>query len=551
MGAWISTILSALLSRWPRTGNALSARSSSCHKTDNALPGMSASCLRTDSDLPPFVPSTTWTGHRIYQSSCQCFTDPLVMANVAKMDPLIAAGFHNLICSPLCRLPEELLLDIIQQLDLVSIRSLRRVSRLFIRLFSSPKFYNTYDSTCKRFSFEHWYDPGDNLYTTWFPKLQVLLNRDIGDCCEDCRKKRTGPNWARKNASLTKEYLHCSGCRIDHPVCLFSKIQRSTRAKSRMCIGREGFVRICEHRAVTWKELIRTSLQLADLDTGFACVFLDKCKHESHSPKHHRNEIWLLHHQTIYPTIEIWGCLNERVLVRFSWQGHLKLPDIGFGEDGYNKTWTPNLIYQQLVQFRQGTAQYIIPEFSPGRLLEMNCFDPNRCACLHYTGIEQLPKGWQLTPQESESGACRKYPNSRLGPLRSFRNNKQESLQGEEKRIESHVAEVHTTGTINYGSSTAMVRIEPCPTESRCLQIHYTRLITLIPKDREVREANDITWVWFQALDPDSYNLTDDEETFGILWCRQPRCKNYYRYLRKAPFALEDTNRSCKRSCPK
>jgi hypothetical protein len=39
------------------------------------------------------------------------------MTRLAEMDPLVAVGLHNLTCSPLCQLPEELLLDIMERLD--------------------------------------------------------------------------------------------------------------------------------------------------------------------------------------------------------------------------------------------------------------------------------------------------------------------------------------------------------------------------------------------------------------------------------------------------
>jgi hypothetical protein len=95
---------------------------------------------RSDSDLLPFIPPASWTAHREDRSPCHCSTDRTSLASLAEMDPLIADGYHNLICSPLCRLPEELLLDIMKRLDLVSIQCLRRVSRLFLRLYCSPPF---------------------------------------------------------------------------------------------------------------------------------------------------------------------------------------------------------------------------------------------------------------------------------------------------------------------------------------------------------------------------------------------------------------------------
>jgi hypothetical protein len=520
-----------------------------------------SSYARSDNTLLPCIPPASQTAYQLDRdSSYQCSTSPLVIANSEDMDPLIAAGFRNLAHSPLCRLPEELLLDIMKRLDIVSIQCLRRVSRLFLRLFSSPTFRSSCDNSNHPLdSYEHWYEPTRSF--TWSKEFQVLLDKDLTDYCENCRTRRTHPSWTSKSNVVTTTYLHCSGCCADHPACLFSKIQRSTPSKTRVCIGREGFVRVCEHQVVTWKEVIQTGLQLARLDTEFATVFLKKCHRESHFPRHHVKDTSLINRQQIYPEIHITGSRKRRVYIDLTWDGHLYLPDTGFDEEGYNKIATPSLIREQLKQFRQGTAEFIVPEFSPGRLIEMHCFDPNRCSCLRYAGVEQLPKGWQLTPdqgpeflackrqlyvnEEFEHLACRRYPSSRLGPLRSFQINQQESLQGEQKRIESHFTATQTTGTIRHGSSRVTIRIQPCPSEVRCLQIHYNRRITIIP---EVRTGC-ITWAWCQALDPDSYKLTDDDQTFGILWCRQPNCKNYYRYLRKAPFPLRDTNRACGKSC--
>jgi hypothetical protein len=264
---------------------------------------------------------------------------------------------------------------------------------------------------------------------------------------------------------------------------------------------------------------------------------------------HHRKDTSQTNYQMTYPVIQICGSVDNPIWVELVWHGHLYLPDTGFDEEGYNEIATPTRIRQQLEQFRQGVAKYIAPAISPGRLIEMSCFDPNRCSCLRYAWLEQLPDGWQLTPrQDPVLLACRMYPRNRLRPLRSSQMTEQEGLhlQSEQNWIEYHRAGVLATGAPLLGSSRILVRIESCPSENRCLQIQYTRLITIIPR---IRRTNRITWDWFQALDPDSYNLTDDESSFGILWCRQPGCKNYYRYLRKAPFPSSDANRACKRSC--
>ncbi|KAK0726789.1 hypothetical protein B0T26DRAFT_691765 [Lasiosphaeria miniovina] len=56
------------------------------------------------------------------------------------LDPLVAASYYNLTSSPLCRLPDELLLDIMGRVDWVGLQCLRRSSRVFMRLFGAHEF---------------------------------------------------------------------------------------------------------------------------------------------------------------------------------------------------------------------------------------------------------------------------------------------------------------------------------------------------------------------------------------------------------------------------
>lgn len=39
----------------------------------------------------------------------------------------------------------------------------------------------------------------------------------------------------------------------------------------------------------------------------------------------------------------------------------------------------------------------------------------------------------------------------------------------------------------------------------------------------------DVPASWYLSLDPDSYGLTRDAEGYGVYWCREPECCNYYR----------------------
>jgi hypothetical protein len=86
-------------------------------------------------------------------------------------------------------------------------------------------------------------------------------------------------------------------------------------------------------------------------------------------------------------------------------------------------------------------SKYLAPEFLPGRLTEMNCFDPNRCSCLRYAGRERIPGGWRLTHQSADLLACRERPQCGLEALRAFRS-KEGSNQDRGNRTESHYGKV-------------------------------------------------------------------------------------------------------------
>lgn len=511
------------------------------------------------------------TKQQCYTGLCPYSSSPPATGSAAEMDPTIAAEFHNLTCSLLCRLPEELLLDIMKHLDITGIQCLRRACRLFLRLYSSPIFSSSYlgnkDEILQLEHHQYWHQPKHKPHDSWPKKLTALLHKDHAGYCEGCQRQRMHPSWTSKKIALTANYLHCSGCDIDHPVCLFSRAQRRKSPRSRICIGREGCIRACEHLTISWKKIISIAVQVAKLDIDTpAEISLSECRHVSHFPAHHKKDTSLINRQPINPTIELRGSRNFSIFIILRWTGHLRLPDLGFDEYGYNQIATPSQMRQQIRQFRQGGAEFIAPEFSPGHMLEMNCFDQNRCFCLRHDGIEQLPKGRKLAPdkeasflphttresclEEASNNECRIHPSYRLEPLRLFGPDEQD-ISSEQQRLETHLTSVRTPGE----GSKLDIRVQPCAGDSRCLQMRYTRRITLsahytTPGPKRPIIMGSVWLEWCQAMDPESYNLTDDKESFEILWCRQANCKNYYKYLKKAPFPAGETNRACSRSCP-
>jgi len=96
----------------------------------------------------------------------------------------------------------------------------------------------------------------------------------------------------------------------------------------------------------------------------------------------------------------------------------------------------------------------------------MNCFDPNRCACLRYDGRQQVPGGWRLTERPADFLACREKPTCGLKALRAFRD-EENGPEDDSTRTESHHVGIETIGRLGL---------------ERCLQVHYTRSIGIRPE---------------------------------------------------------------------
>jgi len=56
-------------------------------------------------------------------------------SEASKLHSLIAAAYYNKTLSPLCSLPDEVLVRLLQLADRITVECLRRASRTFLRLF--------------------------------------------------------------------------------------------------------------------------------------------------------------------------------------------------------------------------------------------------------------------------------------------------------------------------------------------------------------------------------------------------------------------------------
>ncbi|KAK8065837.1 hypothetical protein PG997_012584 [Apiospora hydei] len=80
-----------------------------------------------------------------------------------------------------------------------------------------------------------------------------LLWRDR--VCDDCTELRRDPAAYERALRRVYQTMLCSGCKAYHPVFLFSRVERQKGPSRRVCIGRQGQIRLCQHKMVEWQHL--------------------------------------------------------------------------------------------------------------------------------------------------------------------------------------------------------------------------------------------------------------------------------------------------------
>ncbi|KAM7187473.1 hypothetical protein V8F33_011213 [Rhypophila sp. PSN 637] len=80
------------------------------------------------------------------------------------------------------------------------------------------------------------------------PRLPMWYGVEV---CKFLAKPRLLPE---QDFPFRLNLLYCSGCKCRHPARAFSQTERRKPA-GRICIGREGYFRLCEHKTLTWAQV--------------------------------------------------------------------------------------------------------------------------------------------------------------------------------------------------------------------------------------------------------------------------------------------------------
>lgn len=494
----------------------------------NTAPQNGGNTARTSSEMPP--------------SYSDLFPRP---SPPCKLDPLVEAIWHNQAISDLRCVPDDVLKAVIRNLDNIGIECLRRVSRKFTPLcdeeiLTRPQTFLPIWRLKDRGGpfvwprFEVFSGPWRDSAAGERQRFLQLLSRDW--YCEGCRKAREAPDWDRRVERLTR-YLYCYPCNAEHPACLFSAPQRRSRTRRRRCIAHEGYIRICQHDEgiVRWSEIsrIRQSLnegvenkeeyeiQCDDISHVVPCAHTGTQRSGQRIFDPNCDDPYCFEQPN--PTLSVDG---SRIWMY--WTAHLPV-------DSNGGPLTAASLRSRIAEVRENCGRFLYPAITfTGDVPEMRCFDPNDCDCVFLEGQENVEVRFSSSLHSQR--VCRLNTSRRLYPLcRSLSLWSAASLvDGVRRLLLAHKWELRRKcvssskrhrARLDFNSSSGPGRSDvecwPCHAGDSCLVLDYTRVL-IIGCDGAIGAQ------WYRALEPDSYKLTEDEEGFGIYWCRQNECRNYY-----------------------
>lgn len=475
-------------------------------------------------------------------------------------DPLVAAQEYNKKHSPLYRIPDELLLLILQQLKdhHITLLCVRRVSRKLrqtadeiLRLTwrssqghpPSPHFrghveeyFRVFDSAYKLFRMLLQMDgmcdwcklsclvPVDGF---WKGVEQAINYRE-----SHVREGEEGfrlPKCRFDTGCYERPLLYCSGCDLWHIEGAFSFFwsnwrdfwtqPRKNPQAPRTCFGRQGRVKLCEHVSIPWAGIERHLLAWRPWGAGGLNNFIVECRHSSHNIQCDREEppAWPRATLKAYDKSGV-----PEVDLILSWAPHsgLNMPHDTEGRPAASEL---RALFQ--LQRDHGPANAIVPLYPASNSLpEMACFDPNTCHCLRYYDTAQDTHAPNTLPDK-------------IKPTHFIRDDCPRSSPDQDNH--SHTRNEDTS------SSQSITMHQHFPrgfSHPACLVTTYSRHI-LVLSARNQKHADALnntklppTHEWFHAMDPDTYDPPAGRSIWPV--CRDKGCMNYY----KRPMAVPCEN---------
>lgn len=454
----------------------------------------------------------------------------------SKLHPLFAAAYRNKTKSRQCRLPDAVLIRLMRLSDNVTVECLRRTSRVFLRLF--PVAFGPPCWTEEHLERHPWPISRPKWLVGEQDSLLQLIDRD--QLCEDCAAAKAAPDWLMRRAALLDTYLHCSGCQADHAACLFSASERCKPQSERLCIGHEGYMRLCEHETVSWSVIAAEAAKKlrsqtkAQREVNSVLTLCRKTYHKlpygstrlanlfrrQQKSLNHLKQPGLSPYPVLYTRFEEHSSQKYTFTLQFEWSSHISLAmktDGRFEAEDFKR---------QTESRFQREGKFICPQSSLGMSLSQMFCDPVRCDCLAYAGMGSFDWGRPLKSWV-KAETCRSKPSLGLYN-RLFAETGEIYLDDFSSRTTCcsrfHRGSRYLEGYHNFATIVKCEEGKNCFILLCCLSIAFTL------HEQQGPEGIMMDPSWYACLDPDSYRIFEDNDGFGVYWCKSKGCRNYYRF---------------------
>ncbi|KAK3345850.1 hypothetical protein B0T25DRAFT_265026 [Lasiosphaeria hispida] len=406
----------------------------------------------------------------------------------------------------LYQLPTEILLEIRNQTDAATKAVMRSVCSLFLRLIE--------DLECSK---NHWglpacdHNPETRLSKRQAEEARAILKRYMRGRCNECRTYRISGRYDKTIRQFRKREW-CSGCRGNHPLFLFSPHQRALPPSERLCIGREGRLRLCDDQYVTWSGAIRTDSGLLDGRSKSTKVttYTANARHTKVSDAASMQK----------------GCLPKIKITKVELaRSH------GTQANNINLHWaipvlrldpstpvTKKQLQTHLTAAKNAFGVSLCPhvEIDDGQLLLP--FEPKRCACFDHSTKPGSPPQQSSAPQAS-CGSCGGQPGSNKKCCRCRSANHQRSFFTPDVNTKDSSNLEHSYLCRTCLAHYSWIRASDC---DRYIYLEFRRETSHV--DAPARP------LWIRLLDPVTWGASADEELRHITWCPDLRCATRVRW---------------------
>lgn len=458
--------------------------------------------VEVSNNRPHHVPATTELRRRSRQVEQRCASSCPTL-HTGEDEPLwMSAWRANLASCGFYQLPDEILLQILNNLDYVSKAMVMRTCGLLLRImFDRALFSQVSNQSGYWRDVQIWppFEPSKwniPLEARLCLRQQVdhLLDRDR--FCGPCRRFREDGRYEKALLAL-QATLWCSHCMRMHKRLLFSLQQRAASCATRVCVLVEGKAPVCAHMSIDLKfaQNFKSNGEEERVET---------CRHPEH------DSTWLTHRKNSLTARQ--GC--ERPRVRSSHAGDdewFKLRNetqIFLFHQPRGVPVTREMLHERLTEKAHLLDTMLCPHVRAGDGQLLLAFNPARCLCLdNYAWVNH-------SCTREDFFCCRCNMLKRSSPVTAFMSEDRDEL-----RHQYCCAICQAVYRWRRDGSAVYLKIDSfngsyCSVLRKPLNFYLTGCS------------------WLCRIDPESWGILNDEELHRVAWCSDLNCASRWRWER-------------------